>query len=80
MLDLHPTFSAVYSTDLYRRDKRMTDSFEEESKDEEPAVPESEMKAALKPLGRNKSPGFDGIPIELFHTTETESAESGTMF
>ena len=30
------------------------------------------MKAALKVLGRNKSPGEDGIPTELFQVRETE--------
>ena len=42
-----------YTEDLYRRDKRMADSFEEESYDEEPAVLDSEVKAVLKALGRN---------------------------
>ena len=58
-----------YTEDLYRRYKRMTNSFEEESWDEEPAILESEVKAALKALGRNKPAEVDGIPIELIEDT-----------
>ena len=51
----------------------MTDAFEEESCEEELVIPESEGKAVLKVLGRNKSPGVDGIFIESFQATENES-------
>ena len=53
----------------------MTDSFEEESNNEEPIILESEAKAPLKELRRNKSPEISGIPIELFQATETESVK-----
>ena len=49
----------------------MTYTFEEDSYDE-PIILEREVKAALKVLGRNKSPGLDGIVIEIFQATETE--------
>ena len=49
----------------------MTDSSEEELYNEEPAISESEAKAALKALGRNQSQGVDGKPIELLQGTET---------
>lgn len=53
----------------------MTDTFEKNSYEEEPVILESTVNAALKVLGRNKSPGIDGIPIELFQATETESVK-----
>lgn len=53
----------------------MTDSFEEDSYEEEPIILESKVKAALKILGRNKSPGVDGISMELLQATETKSAQ-----
>lgn len=34
--------------------------------EKEPVILETEVKAALKVLGRNQSPGVDGIHIELF--------------
>lgn len=45
----------------------MTDSFQEASSEEETKVLDSEVRAALRPTERNKSPGKDGI------STETES-------
>ena len=51
----------------------MTDYFKDESFEEQPAVLESEMKASLKATGRNKSPWADGISMELFQDTKTES-------
>lgn len=53
-----------YTENLYRRDKRMTKTFEEDSCGGEPTTLESEVKAALKVLGRNRSLGrcdSDGI-------------------
>lgn len=44
-----------YCENLYRRDKRMTDTFEQVSFEEEPVILENEVKAALKVLGRNNS-------------------------
>ena len=40
---------------LQRRHKGLTESFEEDSEEEEPITLESEVKAALKVLGGNKS-------------------------
>ena len=51
----------------------MTDTSEEDFYEEPPIVLDSKMKVSLIVLGRNKSPGIDGIPIELFQATETES-------
>ena len=67
-----------YTEDLYRRDKRKTESFEEESEDKEHEVLESEMKAALKGVEINKSPGVEVISRELFQTTDTESVKIPT--
>lgn len=38
---------------------------------EEPTVLESEMKAALRVSGRNKSPEAHGLSIDVFQATET---------
>lgn len=43
-----------YTENLYRREKRMADTFEEDSYKEETVILENKMKAALKVLGRNK--------------------------
>ena len=51
----------------------MMDSFEQEAYDEELVNLENGVKAALKALGRNKEPGFDGISIELFQATENKT-------
>ena len=56
----------------------MTDTFEEDSYEGETVILESEVKAAPKVLGRNKLPGVDGILIELFQATETESVKIPT--
>ena len=53
----------------------MTDAFQEDSYEEELIILESEVKAVLKVLGRKKSPGVDGILIELFQATKTESVK-----
>ena len=42
-----------YTNEIYRRDAEVTDFFEEEPFDEEPAVVENEMKAVLKAKERN---------------------------
>ena len=64
----------VYWKSTQKR-QRMTDAFKEDSYEEEPIILGSKVKAALKELGRNKSPGVDGILIELFRATETESVK-----
>ncbi|KAF7249349.1 RNA-binding protein 27 [Varanus komodoensis] len=50
--------------------KKMTDSFKEESYEEEPATLESKMKAALKAFVRNKALGVDKTPVEPFQAAE----------
>lgn len=50
-----------YSENLYGRGKRMTDTFEADSYEEEPVILEREVKTALRVLGRNKSSGVEGI-------------------
>lgn len=44
-----------YNENLYRRDERMTGTFEQDYYEEEPVILENEVKAALKVLGRKKS-------------------------
>lgn len=53
----------------------MTDSFGEGFYEEEPVILESEVKAALKVLGRDKSPGADRVLTELLQGTEIESVK-----
>lgn len=55
-----------YNEGLYRRDKRKSDSFEQESYDEELTVLESEVKAVRKALEGKKLSEVDGILMELF--------------
>ena len=56
----------------------MTDSFEEDSYKEKPIILESEVKVALRILGRDKFLGVHGISIELFQVIETESVKIQT--
>lgn len=44
-----------YVENLYNRDKKMTDTFEEDSYEGGPVILESKVKAVPKVLGRNKS-------------------------
>lgn len=53
----------------------MTDTFAEYSYKNEPAILNSEAKAALNELGRNKSPGVDELQRELFQATSSESVK-----
>lgn len=46
-----------------RRDKRTADALEEGSYEEDPVVLERKVNAALKVLGRNKSPAVCGIEL-----------------
>lgn len=62
-----------YIKNLHKKDKRMADIFEEDSSEEGPIILESQVKASLKVLGRNKLAGVGGIAIELFQVTEIES-------
>ena len=63
-----------YTEDLYRDDKRKTHSFEEDPSEVKPIILESEVKAAVKILGRNVTRD-SGILIKLFQATETESVK-----
>lgn len=53
---------------LYKRDKKMTDIFEEEA-----VILETEVKTALDALETSKSLGIDKILIKLFEGTGIES-------
>lgn len=48
---------------LHKRNKKMTDTFEGDSSEEELVILEIEVKAALKVFGRNKLPGVGEILI-----------------
>ena len=54
---------------LCRRNEKMTDTFEGGFCGEEPVILGTEVRAVLKVLGRNRSPGGDRILIELFQAT-----------
>lgn len=53
----------------------MTDALQKYSYEVKSIILGNEVKGALKVLGRNKPLEVDGIPIELFQVTETESVE-----
>lgn len=53
----------------------MTDTSADYSYKNEPAVLNSEAKAALNELGRDKSPGVDEIRRELCQATSSESVK-----
>lgn len=53
----------------------MTDIFEEVYYEKDPVILESEEKAALKVLRRNKSLGVECIATELIQATEIESVK-----
>ena len=58
----------------------LTDTFEDNSYEEEPIIIESEVKVTLKVLERNESPGGDRIPIGLLcQATENESVKITTI-
>lgn len=44
-----------YNENLYRRDERMTETFDQDYYEEEPVILENEVRAALKVLGGKKS-------------------------
>lgn len=60
---------------LHTINKRMTNTFEEDSYEEESINVESLVKNDPKILGRNKLPAVDGIPIEFFQATVTQSVK-----
>lgn len=51
----------------------MVDFFSEVSFEEKYSALESEVKTAQRAIGRNKSPGLNGVSAELFQAIETES-------
>lgn len=50
----------------------MTDTLTDNSNEKKPVIIKSKVKDALRVLGINKSPGVDGIQIELFQASDTE--------
>jgi hypothetical protein len=54
-----------YTAELYKKDESLIESFDKKVYINEPAVLESEVRRALLEIKNNKSPGSDGIPIEL---------------
>ena len=68
----------MITENLYKIDKRMTDTSEKDSYEEEPAILVSKVKGAMKLPGRKKSPGTDEILIQLFQATETERVKTLT--
>ena len=67
-----------YTEDLYKRDDSSTEIFEEKDFECEPTVTESEVRWAISELSNQKSPGVDGIPIELFKVVEEETVRALT--
>ena len=64
-----------YTEHLYKRDDNMTTIIYEtkECGEEEATILEEEVRKALKALSNGKSPGSDGIPIELLKEVDEEA-------
>ena len=54
-----------YTEELYARDSAITDTFSTPEYCDEPKILEQEVRSALSDVSNGKSPGCDGIPIEL---------------
>ncbi|MCO6060600.1 hypothetical protein NG726_28650, partial [Pseudomonas sp. MOB-449] len=55
-----------YTESLYQKELVHVQPFQEVAYDQEPMVLKEEVQAALKTLAKNKAPGTDGIPTEMF--------------
>ena len=64
-----------YTEELYRRDPKATDSFNENIYEDEPGVMEIEVKEALRHISNRKSAGCDGIPIYLLKAGGEEAVK-----
>ena len=62
-----------YAENLYKRDDNMTTIYEAKECEEEATILEEEVRKALKALSNGKSPGSDGIPIELLKEVDEEA-------
>ena len=62
-----------YTENLYKRDDNMTTIYETKECEEEATILEEEVRKALKALSNGKSPGSDGIPIELLKEVDEEA-------
>ena len=62
-----------YTENLYLRDDNMTTIYETKECEEEATILEEEVRKALKALSNGKSPGSDGIPIELLKEVDEEA-------
>ena len=63
-----------YTENLYKRDDNMTTIYDETKEcEEEATILEEEVRKALKALSNGKSPGSDGIPIELLKEVDEEA-------
>ena len=62
-----------YAENLYKRDDSMTTIYETKECEEEATILEEEFRKALKALSNGKSPGSDGIPIELLKEVDEEA-------
>ena len=57
----------LYTGNLYKRDANMTTIYATKECDEDATILEEEVRKDLKGLHNGKSPGYDGIPIELLN-------------
>ena len=62
-----------YAENLYKRDDNMTTIYKTKECEEEATILEEEVRKALKALSNGKSPGSDGIPIELLKEVDEEA-------
>ena len=62
-----------YTENLYKRDDNITTIYETKECKEEATILEEEVRKALKALSNVKSPGSDGIPVELLKEVDEEA-------
>ena len=61
------------STELYRKDLNVLDSYNGVLSHPEPDILENKIKWALGSTAVNKASGCDRIPVELFRTTKDDA-------
>ena len=62
-----------YMEELYKKDRKELDYYDDVVSHPEPDILEHEVKWALGSTAVNKASGCDGIPVELFKTVKDDT-------